>query len=340
MFRGGLTLNTDGTITVGSTTPSGTYQVEYQICENGANPANCDRAIAIVEVKNDLIAKDDNLGTIATSTTATTAAGSVLANNGNGVDTLNGVAVTTANTDVTPVTTGSIRIDVDGNVTIQPSTPSGTYTIPYTICETGAIPVNCKTANITVEVKNTIDAVDDAKVTVASGGNTPNVTLNDKLNGSNVTIGAAVGQVSLTGVNIPVGLTLNTDGTITVGSTTPSGTYQVEYQICENGANPANCDRAIAIVEVKNDLIAKDDNLGTIATSATATTAAGSVLANNGSGFDTLNGVAVTTANTDVTPVTTGSIRIDVDGNVTIQPVPQVVLTRFLIQFVKQELHQ
>ncbi|WP_181142820.1 hypothetical protein, partial [Flavobacterium columnare] len=85
----------------------------------------------------------------------------------------------------------------------------------------------------------------------------------------------AVGQVSLTGVNVPGGLTLNTDGTITVGSTTPSGTYQVEYQICENGANPANCDRAIAIVEVKNDLIAKDDNLGTIATSTTATTAAG-----------------------------------------------------------------
>ncbi|WP_181142843.1 hypothetical protein, partial [Flavobacterium columnare] len=83
---------------------------------------------------------------------ATTAAGSVLANNGNGFDTLNGVAVTTANTDVTPVTTGSIRIDVDGNVTIQPGTPSGTYTIPYTICETGATPVNCKTANITVEV--------------------------------------------------------------------------------------------------------------------------------------------------------------------------------------------
>ncbi|PDS21723.1 hypothetical protein B0A78_13890, partial [Flavobacterium columnare NBRC 100251 = ATCC 23463] len=189
----GLTLNADGTITVGATTPSGTYQVEYQICENGATPVNCDKAIAIVEVKNDLLAKDDNLGTIATSATTTTAAGSVLANNGNGADTLNGVAVTTANTDVTPVTTGSIRIDADGNVTIQPGTPSGTYTIPYTICETGATPVNCKTANITVEVKN--------------------------------------------------------------------------------------------------DLLAKDDNLGTVATSATATTAAGSVLANNGNGSDTLNGV-------------------------------------------------
>ncbi|MFK7002881.1 hypothetical protein, partial [Flavobacterium covae] len=176
----------------------------------------------ILKITNVLVAKNDNLGTVATSATATTVAGSVLVNNGNGADTLNGVAVTTANTDVTPVTTGSIRIDADGNVTIQPGTASGTYTIPYTICETGATPVNCKTANITVEVKN--------------------------------------------------------------------------------------------------ELIAKDDNLGTVATSATATTVAGSVLANNGNGADTLNGVAVTTANTDVTPVTTGPIRIDADGNVTIQP--------------------
>ncbi|AUX19373.1 hypothetical protein [Flavobacterium columnare] len=89
-------------------------------------------------------------------------------NNGNGSDTLNGSCCNpTANTDVTPVTTGSIRIDADGNVTIQPGTPSGTYTIPYTICETGAVtglnitPVNCKTANITVEVKNDLLAKDD-----------------------------------------------------------------------------------------------------------------------------------------------------------------------------------
>ncbi|OOB82003.1 hypothetical protein BZL53_11510, partial [Flavobacterium columnare] len=415
---GSIRIDADGNITIQPGTPSGTYTIPYTICETGATPVNCKTANITVEVKNDLLAKDDNLGIIATSATATTAAGSVLANNGNGSDTLNGVAVTTANTDVTPVTTGSIRIDADGNVTIQPGTPSGTYTIPYTICETGATPVNCKTANIIVEVKNVIDAIDDAKVTVASGGNTPNVTLNDKLNGSNVTIGAAAGQVSLAGVNVPAGLTLNADGTITVGATTPSGTYQVEYQICENGATPVNCDKAIAIVEVKNvidaiddakvtvasggntpnvtlndklngsnvtigaaagqvslagvnvpagltlnadgtitvgattpsgtyqveyqicengatpvncdkaiaivevknDLLAKDDNLGTIATSAITTTAAGSVLANNGNGSDTLNGVAVTTANTDVTPVTTGSIRIDADGNVTIQP--------------------
>ncbi|MGR3790360.1 T9SS type B sorting domain-containing protein [Flavobacterium sp. TN-1] len=256
---GPIRIDADGNVTIQPGTASGTYTIPYTICETGATPVNCKTANITVEVKNELIAKDDNLGTVATSATATTVAGSVLANNGNGADTLNGVAVTTANTDVTPVTTGPIRIDADGNVTIQPGTASGTYTIPYTICETGATPVNCKTANITVEVKNTIDAIDDAKVTVTSGSNTPNVTLNDKLNGSNVTIGTAAGQVSLTGVNVPAGLTLNADGTITIGATTPSGTYQVEYQICENGATPVNCDKAIAIVEVKNTIDAIDD---------------------------------------------------------------------------------
>jgi hypothetical protein len=39
---------------------------------------------------------------------------SVLANNGNGADNLNGIAVTSANTDVTPVTTGPLSIDADG----------------------------------------------------------------------------------------------------------------------------------------------------------------------------------------------------------------------------------
>ncbi|QYS91685.1 DUF11 domain-containing protein [Flavobacterium covae] len=256
---GPIRIDADGNVTIQPGTASGTYTIPYTICETGATPVNCKTANITVEVKNELIAKNDNLGTVATSATATTVAGSVLANNGNGADTLNGVAVTPANTDVTPVTTGPIRIDADGNITIQPGTASGTYTIPYTICETGATPVNCKTANITVEVKNTIDAIDDAKVTVTSGSNTPNITLNDKLNGSNVTIGTAAGQVSLTGVNVPAGLTLNADGTITIGATTPSGTYQVEYQICENGANPVNCDKANAIVEVKNTIDAIDD---------------------------------------------------------------------------------
>jgi hypothetical protein len=43
------------------------------------------------------------------------------------------MVVTTANTD-TPITTGPI-LDADGNVTIAANTPTGPYTVTYTICE-------------------------------------------------------------------------------------------------------------------------------------------------------------------------------------------------------------
>jgi hypothetical protein len=37
----------------------------------------------------------------------------VLANNGNGADSLNGIAVTSANTDVTPVTTDHVLMQME-----------------------------------------------------------------------------------------------------------------------------------------------------------------------------------------------------------------------------------
>ncbi|WP_375605251.1 gliding motility-associated C-terminal domain-containing protein [Flavobacterium davisii] len=321
----GLTLNLDGTISVAAGTPSGIYTVEYKICENGAIPVNCDTAIATVEVKNELVAKNDNLGTVATSATTSTPAGSVLVNNnGNGADTLNGVAVTTANTDVTPVTTGSIRIDVDGNVKIEPGTPSGTYTVSYTICETGATPANCKTAEVIVEVKNELVSKNDNLGTVATSATTSTPAgsvLANNGNGFDTLNGVAVTTANTDVTPVTTGsIRIDVDGNVTIQPGTPSGTYTIPYTICETGATPANCKTAEVIVEVKNELVSKNDNLGTVAASAATSTPAGSVLANNGNGADTLNGVAVTTANTDVTPVTTGSIRIDVDGNVTIQP--------------------
>ena len=67
-------------------------------------------------------------------------------------DTLDGNPVTTSNTDVTPQTQGPLSIDVDGNVTIAPGTPAGTYTITYQLCETGAVPPNCDTATAIIIV--------------------------------------------------------------------------------------------------------------------------------------------------------------------------------------------
>ncbi|MFL0128793.1 hypothetical protein V2625_14665, partial [Tenacibaculum maritimum] len=48
--------------------------------------------------------------------------------------------------------------------------------------------------------------------------------------------------------------------TVSVATGTPSGSYAVVYDICENGATPVNCDRATATIVVANPIDAVDDN--------------------------------------------------------------------------------
>ena len=143
-----------------------------------------------------------------------------------------------------------MTLNANGTITVAAGTPSGTYTVTYRICENGANPTNCDTATATVRVANVIDAVNDAPTAITAGDSTPSVIINDTLDGSLVVIGTNPGQVTLTGVTVPTGLTLNSNGTITVAVGLPSGTYTVTYQICENGANPANCDTASASVTI------------------------------------------------------------------------------------------
>jgi trimeric autotransporter adhesin len=79
-----------------------------------------------------------------------------------------------------------------------------------------------------------------AAVNGISGGNTTALTLNDLLDGMAVVIGADPGNVTLIGVTIPPGLTLNADGTVTILPNTAAGNYSLTYQICEV-TNPTNC---------------------------------------------------------------------------------------------------
>ncbi|VXC33259.1 conserved hypothetical protein [Flavobacterium sp. 9AF] len=208
-----------------------------------------------------------------------------------------------------------MTLNTDGTITVNSNTPSGTYTVVYEICEVGATPANCDQASVTVVVNNVIDAVDDdfSATPVAVGDTTTSVVTNDTLNGNPVVIGTNPGEVTLTGVTVPAGLTLNTDGTITVNSNTPSGTYTVVYEICEVGATPANCDQASVTVVVLNPIIAEDDGPTTIIVDTPGPLSGGNVLGN-----DTLNGVVVTVGNTDVTPTSDGPLSIDADGNITI----------------------
>ena len=178
--------------------------------------------------------------------------GSVLGN-----DTLNGTLVTIANTDVTPATNGPLTIDADGVVTVAPNTPTGTYTITYTICETGANPTNCTTAIATVFVPVAVviaedDENDGTPVNGSTGGIAiPNVYTNDTINGTPIIVnGPGTNVIVTTTSPIPTGILFNQNtGQVTVATGTPAGTYTFTYQICES-LNPTNCEEATVTVTV------------------------------------------------------------------------------------------
>ncbi|MEM0578265.1 beta strand repeat-containing protein, partial [Flavobacterium polysaccharolyticum] len=128
---GGETVTSTGTTTTFSGLTAGiTYTFTV------TNASSCTSSLSTnAVIYNRLCANNDSF---------TDAGGSVIQN-----DFINGVVVTTTNTDVTPVTNGPLSIDANGNLTIAPGTTPGTYTITYTICETANLS-NCTTATVSV----------------------------------------------------------------------------------------------------------------------------------------------------------------------------------------------
>src|SRR4051812_49215856 len=111
--------------------------------------------------------------------------------------------------------------------------------------------------SVVVVGKPVIDAVTEATTSIngnTGGTTTESLTTNDTLNGNSVVIGTNPGEVKLTGITVPTGLTLNTNGTVTVAANTASGNYNVEYSICEIN-NPTNCDMVISVVVVGKPVI-------------------------------------------------------------------------------------
>ena len=171
-------------------------------------------------------------------------------------DLLNGTPVVIGTDSGNVVLTGltvpvGLILNANGTVTVAPNTPAGNLSLTYKICEV-TNPTNCSTVTSIIVVSAPIIlAVADttAAVNGTTGGTTSALTLNDKLNGSPVVIGTAPGNVTLTGVTVPSGLTLNPNGTVTIAPNTTPGNYSVTYKICEI-TNPTNCSTVTSIIVV------------------------------------------------------------------------------------------
>ncbi|HQH15064.1 MAG TPA: PKD domain-containing protein, partial [Bacteroidales bacterium] len=241
-----------GEVTVAPGTPAGTYTFTYQICEI-LNPTNCDDAlVTVVVTPPDILAVDDDFSGNPINGMDGGVAGNVLDN-----DLLNDDPVDAGDITISVVSDGGLTgviIDSDGNLNVPPSTPAGTYTVTYEICEI-INPTNCDQAVITIVVTaSTIIANDDIGAPVNSddgGVAVANVLSNDLLNGSEPTLSL----VSLTIVTPPShsGIVLDLlTGEVIVAAGTPVGIYTFTYQICEI-LNPTNCDDAMVTVVVIED---------------------------------------------------------------------------------------
>ncbi|MFL0171673.1 hypothetical protein V2646_14335, partial [Tenacibaculum maritimum] len=200
-------------------------------------------------------------------------------------------------------------------VTIDANTPAGSYDVEYTICEV-TNPTNCSQVTSTVVVTAPlIEAVTETTPGIdgLAGGTTGALTGNDTLNGVPVNIGTGPGDVVLTPDNVPAGLTLNGDGTVTVAPGTPAGSYDVEYTICEV-TNPMNCSSVISVVNVLGaPIVANNDTDASGLDTVNGFTGgiAGDVTEN-----DTLNGVLVDDNDILITVLNEGGLTgVSIDGS-------------------------
>ena len=316
----GIQTHTNGTITVPAGTPSGIYTLTYHICEV-LNSNNCSSATVTVAVGVSLIiARGDNNDNfrIANGANGGTTS-SVLAN-----DTLNGV--TPPNTaSITlhwhNVPTG-IRTNTDGTITVPAGTASGTYIVTYSICE-ALNPTNCSgiaTATVVVGQATLTAAADTFTVTNVAGGTTSSVLANDSYNGVTPPNTASV---TLTWLTVPAGVQTHTDGTITIPAGTPSGTYEVGYQLCEN-INSTNCSVATATIVVTSvssptttPTITANADTFTLTVSSTTYTTTSNVLTNDriGTATATVGSVTIQT-----TPPATDKPYIDTNTGFVVIP--------------------
>ncbi|WP_307530168.1 PKD-like domain-containing protein [Pedobacter sp. W3I1] len=309
---------TTGAVSVAANTLAGVYTLTYTITDKLDASKTSTATIKVTVASGVLLAKDD-AGT-ANSVTGGTAVANVLAN-----DTYNGTSTAPTLNDVTIIngtnnSNGKVILDPStGVVSVAANTPSGVYTLTYTITDKlDASKTSTAMVKVTV-ASGVLLAKDDAGTSnsVTGGTAVASVLVNDTYNGTNVA--PTLADVTITnGTNDSNGkVSLDpTTGAVSVATNTPAGVYTLTYTITDKLDATKTSTATVKVTVTSGALLAKDD-AGT-ANSVTGGTAVANVLANdtyNGTSTSpTLNDVSlsqVSTTNSNVTlNVATGQVDV------------------------------
>lgn len=240
----GITLNADGSVHVAPGTRVGTSSFDYRICAI-TNSSNCDEATVTITVRSYTITAANDQGSLSFGAGGTAVA-NVLSN-----DRLGGQVPTPAVVALSQLSSSHAGISLysaSGAINVAPGTPSGIHTLRYQICEIANQPnTNCAQATVTL-TPYSIDAVNDYwRLSSKTGATSPSVLANDWFRGARAT----TAQVKITLLSTLIkGVTFNSaTGTFAVAPKTSSGTYLVNYRICEI-ASPDNCDTATVTLDL------------------------------------------------------------------------------------------
>ena len=265
-----------GKVKVAANTPAGVYTVKYKIKENRQpNAAASDEKTATVVVTNKLVNNNANYG----------GAPSINSTPANGGNVLDNVRINNATSNPAP---SDVTISVDvpatgttvpyletsgtdaGKIKIPQGTPSGPYTIRYTVCDKApGAAKSCKqaTANITVGTNAIIAENDITNIKVAeynantaqnvkkTDGTNLNVLDNDTLAG---VPGLNTTQVTIETIGAADGITIKPNGEVEIAAGKQAGVYERKYKI-KDKTNPTNISgEATVKVVVKNKVVSND----------------------------------------------------------------------------------
>ena len=268
---------TIGEVFLPAHTPAGTYTLTYSLCAK-TPPYNCSEVATVTIIVSPspikLQTTDDTFSH--TTTTQTIVLGNILTN-----DSYNTQSVTTAS--VTISTTSALTnvpyiATATGEVFLPAHTPAGIYTLTYSLCAK-IVPYNCsEVATVTIIVSPSLVIARDDTYTITIGTTTitENIYSNDSI-GEQTPNASLVNFQSIGGSkdsdNFYV-LSVNLAGNVLIPQGTPTGTYTLQYRICDvkDSHNCATATITVMVTEIPTPLIIARDDTYTVTIGTTTIT--------------------------------------------------------------------